>query len=403
MVIRERYLKKIRPFYDKDLIKVIIGMRRCGKSILLRQIQDELIKSGIREEQIIDINFEFKKNSFIKNDDDLYVYIKEKIVNKDKYYIFLDEIQKIKEWEKTVTGIKAEYDVSIFITGSNSNLLSSEIATLLAGRYVSFKVLPFCFEEVCNYLKIENNEEEIEKAFSEYILWGGLPQKFILEDEEQVKTYLSDIYDSVVVKDIIDRFQIKDIELLNKIVEYLVTNPSQNFSADNMVNYFSNNDNRNVSKETVYNYLEYMEKAIIINKVNRYDVRGKRILSGKYKYYLTDMGIGQIRNIGKRVQLGAYCENIVFNELISRGYSVNIGNINQGKIDFIATRFDEKIYIQVCYIIADDSVQEREFGAFKQIQDNYPKYVLSLDKFDFSQEGIIHKNLIKWLLEEDKK
>lgn len=397
MVVRERYLKKIRPFYDVDLIKVIIGIRRCGKSVLLKQIQNELKEKQIVSEQIIYLNFELKEYSYIKNDDDLYGYVKKQIVNEKKYYLFFDEIQNVEKWEKAINGFKAELNCSIFITGSNSDLLSSEIATNLAGRYVSFNVFPLCFKEM---MEISGENENKEEAFRNYALWGGLPQRFIFKEEEEIKTYLLDIYNSVVMKDIITRFKIKDIELLSRIVEYIVTNPSQNFSADNLMNFFANNDARVVSKETIYNYLEYMVKAMIINKVDRYDVRGKRILTGKYKYYLTDLGIGQIRNTGKKLQLGAYCENIVYNELISRGYEVNIGNINQGEIDFIATKHQEKIYIQVCYILADDSVIDREFGAFYQIQDNYPKYVLSLDKFDFSQDGIIHKNLIEWLLEE---
>lgn len=215
------------------------------------------------------------------------------------------------------------------------------------------------------------------------MIWGGMPQRFMMTDEIQTRTYLSDVYNSILVIDIIARFNIKDLDLFNRIIEYIVTTPSQNFSA-----------------ESLSNYLEYMTKTMMINKADRYDVRGKRILNGKYKYYLTDLGFGQIMNSGKRPQLGAYLENIVYNELLSRGYEVKVGNLENGEIDFIATRFKEKIYIQVAYILADDSVVEREFGAFKTIEDNYPKYVLSMDKFDFSQDGIIHKNIIDWLLEE---
>ena len=224
----------------------------------------------------------------------------------------------------------------------------------------------------------------------------------MLTDEYQIRTYLFDIYNSIVVKDVIARFNIKELDLFNRIVEYIVTTPSQNFSADSLSNYFLNKDNREVSKATLYNYLEYMSKAMIINKADRYDVRGKRILNGKYKYYLTDLGIGQVKNSGKRLQIGAYLENIVYNELIFRGYDVKIGSFMDREIDFIATRNKEKIYIQVAYLLADESVIEREFGAYKGIEDNYPKYVLSMDKFDFSQEGIIHKNIIDWLMEEEK-
>lgn len=399
MIIREKYLSKIRPFYEQDLIKVIMGIRRCGKSVLLLQIIGELKEKGIKEEQIIYINFENEEYNYIKNDVDLHNYIKEKIVNKEKYYLFFDEIQNVKEWEKAINSFKATKNVSIFITGSNSDLLSGELATHLAGRYVSFKMYPLTFSEVCE-LKNLKDEKEIEDAFNDYITWGGMPQRFMLTDEMQTKTYLTDLYDSIVLKDIIARFGIKDLDLFNRMVEYIVTTPSQNFSADSLSNYFANKDNREVSKATLYNYLEYMSKAMLINKADRYDIRGKRILNGKYKYYLTDLGLGQVKNVGKRPQLGAYLENIVYNELISRGYDVKVGNLEKAEIDFIATNFKEKIYFQVAYILADENVVEREFGAYKEIKDNYPKYVLTMDKYDFSQEGIIHKNVIDWLLEK---
>lgn len=399
MIIREKYLSKIRPFYDQDLIKVIMGIRRSGKSVILLQIIDELKEKGIKESQIIYINFEYEDYSFIKNDKDLHEFIKSKITSKEKYYLFFDEIQNVENWEKAINSFKASKNVSIFITGSNSDLLSGELATHLAGRYVSFKIYPFTFKEVCKLKNIEE-KKDLEEAFNDYIIWGGLPQRFMLTDEMQIKTYLSDVYDSIIVKDIITRFNIKDLDLFNRIVEYIVTTPAQNFSAENLSNYFINKDNREVSKITLYNYLEYMVKAMVINKADRYDVRGKRILNGKYKYYLTDLGIGQIMNVGKRLQQGAYLENIVYNELISCGYDVKVGNLEKGEIDFIATRFKEKIYIQVAYILADDKVIDREFGAYRKIEDNYPKYVLTMDKFDFSQDGIIHKNVIDWLLEE---
>ena len=403
MIIREDYLSKIRPFYDIDLIKVITGMRRTGKSVILTQIIEELKSKGIKKEQIIYINFEFEDYNFIKNDIDLHNYIEDKIINKDKYYLFFDEIQNVEKWEKAINSFKAKYkeNVSIFITGSNSDLLSGELATLLAGRYISFKVYPFTFKEVCEYKKIKDKTKyELEDAFNEYVKWGGMPQRFVMTDENQIKAYLSDIYNSIIVKDIIKRFNIKDIDLFNRIVEYIVTTPSQTFSAESLVNYFLNNDEREVSKVTIYNYLDYMTKAMIISQALRYDVRGKRILNGKYKYYLTDLGLGSVMNTSKRPQMGAYLENIVYNELLSRGYDVKIGNLENGEIDFIATRYEEKIYIQVAFILSNDNVINREFGAFDNIRDNYPKYVISTDKFDMSQNGIIHKNIIDFLLEK---
>ena len=396
MIIREKYLSKIRPFYEQDLIKVITGIRRCGKSVILMQIIDELKEQGVEDFQIIYLNFEFEDYSFIENDKDLHNYIKEKIVTDKKYYLFFDEIQNVENWEKAVNSFKASKNVSIFITGSNSDMLSGELATHLAGRYVSFNIYPFTFKEICEFKNITDIVEK-EKAFEDYMKWGGMPQRFALTDEFQVKTYLTDVYNSIVIKDIIKRFNIKDLDLFNRIVEYIVTTPSQNFSADSLSNYFLGKEAREVSKITLYNYLEYMCKALLISKADRYDVRGKRILNGKYKYYLTDLGLGQIKNVGKRPQLGAYLENIVYNELLSRGYDVKIGNLDSAEIDFIATRFNEKIYIQVAYLLADDEVIQREFEAYNGINDNYPKFVISMDKFDFSQNGIIHKNVIDWL------
>ena len=402
MVIREKYLKKISPFYNQDLIKVITGIRRCGKSVILRQIINEIIESGVKEENIIYMNFELSDYSDIKTSKDLDYYIKSKIANKDKYYLFFDEIQYVKEWERTVNSYKAKYGdkVSIFITGSNSDLLSGELATLLSGRYVSFKIKPFSFKEVCEFKNYEFDKYKLEEHFNNYVKWGGLPQRFALNDEYEIRTYLTDVYNSIVVKDIINRFKVTDLELSNRIAEYIVTTPSQTFSAESLVKYFEINDARGVGKTTLYNYLEYMCKAYLIEKVDRYDVRGKRILNGKYKYYLADLGLGQILNISKKEQMGAYLENVVYNELVYRGYDVKVGSLDTGEIDFIALKDGNKEYYQVCYYLVDENVIDREFKVYDNIKDNYPKYVISLDKFDFSQNGIIHKNIIDWLLDQ---
>lgn len=399
MIKREKYLKRIRPFYEQDLIKVITGIRRCGKSVILNQIMDELRQSGVKDEQIIYINFEFTYYIDINDAKKFNDFIEKKLINKNKYYVFFDEIQNVDRWEKVVNSLKAKYNenISIFITGSNSDLLSGELATHIAGRYVSFKIYPFTFDEVCELKDIKDKDKyELERTFDDYIIWGGMPQRFLMNDELQIKTYLSDVYNSIVVKDIIERFKIKDLDLFNKILTFIMTTPSQTFSADSLTKYLLN-ENIDVSKMTVYNYLEYMCRALLINKADRFDVRGKRILNGKYKYYLTDLGLGQIINNERKRQMGAYLENIVFNELISRGYDVKVGSLDSGEIDFIATRFEEKEYYQVTFHLSDDII-EREFGVYKNIQDNYPKYVISCDTFDFSQNGIIHKNIIDFLL-----
>ena len=398
MIIRERYLKQIRPFYDQVLIKVLIGIRRSGKSVILLQIADELKNNGVDDEHIIYINFEDFDYDEYTEPKKLNDYVKGKIKDNKKYYIFFDEIQNVNSWEKVVNSLRATKNTSIFITGSNSDLLSSDLATHITGRYVSFKITPFTFSEVCELLNIDDRNN-IYDVFDDYIKWGGMPQRFMQEDDASKRVYLSDIYDSIVIKDIVKRFNIKDIDLLNRIVTYILTTPAQTFSPERLKKYFES-ESRKVSLETLYNYLDYIIRANLISKAERYDIRGKRILTGKYKYYLTDLGFTNILSDGKKEQIGAYLENLVYNELIARGYNVNIGNLEDGEIDFIATRFKEKIYIQVAYILADESVVEREFGAYKKIDDNYPKYVISMDRFDFSQNGIIHKNIIDWLLDK---
>ena len=398
MIKRERYLKQIRQFYNQELIKVLIGIRRSGKSVILTQIIEELKENNIDENHIIYVNFEDFDFEEYTDPKKLNNYIKEKIIDEKKYYIFFDEIQNVNKWEKVVNSLRATQNTSIFITGSNSDLLSSDLATHIAGRYVSFKITPFTFKEVCELLNIQD-KSDIEKEFLNYIKWGGLPQRFMQTDDMSKKTYLNDIYDSIIVKDIVQRFGIKNIDLLNRIATYILTTPSQIFSPESLKKYFES-ISRSVSIETLYNYLDYFVRANLISKASRYDIRGKRILTGKYKYYLTDLGFTHILSENKKVQIGAYLENVVYNELIARGYKVNIGHIENGEIDFIATRFEEKIYLQVAYLLDNENVVEREFNAYKNIDDNYPKYVITMDKFDFSQNGIIHKNIIDWLLNE---
>lgn len=398
MVIREQILNRIRPFYDSDLIKVLIGLRRSGKSVILRQIMDELKIKGVEDAQIIYINFEDFRYSFITNAGQLYQYICGRRKNERKYYLFFDEIQMVDGFERVVNSFRATWDVSIFITGSNGKLLSGELATLLSGRYVSFRVAPFSFRECCEIRKIQ---EPADEDLVEYMNWGGMPQRFSMKGEAETRTFLQDLYNSIVLRDIVQRTGAKEVDLINRIMEYLMLNPSQTFSAKGILNYFKSVE-RTVSAQTLYNYLDHIQTSLIVSKTQRYDIRGKQILTTLDKYFLTDLGLGRIHNSGYKLEMGAMLENIVYNELRNRNYDVYVGKIPNGEVDFVAVKGDQREYYQVAYYLAEQSVIDREFGAYRAIADNYPKYVLSMDKFDFSRDGIIHKNVIAFLMESDE-
>ncbi len=396
MVKREKYLEQIRPFYENELIKVLIGIRRCGKSVLLRQIIDEIRTKGVKETQIIYMNFEDFQFSNIRTAQALYDYVVEKRVNEEKYYLFFDEIQMVNEFEMVINSFRATWNVSIFITGSNGKLLSGELATYLSGRYVSFRIAPFSFREYC---QIKEVEKPVDEDLAEYMTWGGMPQRFYLHDEMETATMLRDLYNSIVLRDIVQRTGAKDVDLLNRIFEYITQTPSQMFSAKGISKYFES-INRKVSTETLYNYLEHILTSLIVAKAQRYDIRGKQLLTTLDKYYLTDLGLGRIHNSGFKLEMGALLENVVYNELCLRGYEVYVGKLPKGEIDFVALKGQKKEYYQVAYYLYDQAVVDREFGAFMKIEDNYPKYVISMDKMDFSQDGIIHKNAIEFLMEE---
>lgn len=389
MIIRETWLKKIRPFYENELIKVLIGIRRCGKSVILKQIANEIEADDAHK---IFINFEDLEFNALQDELALYNYVKALITDEKKYYLFFDEIQNVQNFEKAINSFRL-LNTSIFITGSNAKLLSGELATLLSGRYVSFKILPFTFTEAVEIQGIANPDE---KTLMDYIQWGGMPQRFTVKHDDELKIFLSDLYDSIVLKDVVTRYKIQNIALLNKIIDYLSINTSQIFSGTSIAS-FLKSEKRDCSKESLYNYLTFITNSCIVNKISRYDIQGKRILSTLEKYYLTDVGLARIHST--KIDLGASLENIVYNELISRGYEVHIGILRNAEIDFIAQRGNQKEYFQVCYLLASEETIKREFGAFNSVKDNYPKYILSLDKFDFSQDGIIHKNIIDWLLE----
>ena len=396
MIKRENILKRIRPFYENELIKVLIGLRRSGKSVLLHQIMDELLQAGVKKEQIIYMNFEDFQYSSITNAQQLYDHICDKRQNEEKYYLFFDEIQMVSEFERSINSFRATWDVSIFITGSNSKLLSGELATVLSGRYITFRVMPFSFQEACEMRKIKTPDEN---DLTEYMNWGGMPQRFSMHGESEVRTFLQDLYNSVVLRDIVQRAGARDVDLLNRIMEYLMANPSQTFSSQGILKYFKSMD-RDVSTQTLYNYLDHIQTSLIVSKARRYDIRGRKLLTTLDKYYLTDLGLGRIHNSGYKLEMGALLENVVYNELLSRGYEVYVGKLPGGEVDFVALKNGKKEYYQVTYYLYDQKVIDREFGAYASIPDNYPKYVISMDKMDFSREGIIHLNALKFLLEK---
>ena len=397
MLKREIYLSRIRGFYDSDLVKILVGIRRCGKSVILKQIMDELREKNIDENHIIYVNFEFIEFEELQNYKKLNEYIKEKIVDKNKYYVFLDEIQKVEKFEDVVNSLRASIEnISIFITGSNSKLLSNEISTVLSGRYVLFNIYPLSYKE---FIELTNKNGNLEETFWDFVKWGGLPNRTQFTDESNIKDYLHSVFDSIILRDVVERLGLKDTVLFDLLLQYVVDTTGRQFSAENVIK-FLKNEGKSVSTETVYIYLDALCKALMIKKIYRYDIHGKAILKTLNKYYMTDLGIAQIKNNNFEINKSFAIENVVYNELLKRGYDVYIGKTKDGEIDFIATRTDEKVYIQVTYLLESEKVQNREFGAFKEIEDNYPKYVLTMDKFDFSQNGIIHKNVIDWLLEE---
>lgn len=397
MVKRELYLERIRPFYDSEMVKVITGIRRCGKSTLMRQIISELKDREIAEDHIIYINFEDYQYKKISDSDALYQYIKERITDRRKYYLLFDEIQNVKEFELVINSFRATHDASIFITGSNSRLLSGELATHLSGRTLSFRIMPFNFREFCEYRKEIGDNRSYQHLLDEYMTWGGFPLVCKEDEDSSREVILSNIYDSVVLKDILMRNKIAAPAALEKVLDYVVANSSITISGNAIANFLSDG-NQAVSAPTVYDYLRYISEACVCDEVPRYDIRGKRILSYEAKTYVCDLGFFHIKKNRVKDEYNYIVETLCYNELISRGYKVYIGKTYKGEVDFIASRGREKFYVQAAYLLSDESVVEREFGAYECITDNYPKYVISMDRTALSRDGIIHKNLMDFLL-----
>ncbi|WP_338950856.1 ATP-binding protein [Fusobacterium nucleatum] len=403
MIKRNLYLEEIKKYINKPIIKVITGMRRSGKSMILKLIQEELENVGIIKENIIYMNFESLIFMDIKDFETLYKHIIEKTSDKKgKIYILLDEIQEVKGWEKAINSFLVDLDADIYITGSNANLLSSELATYIAGRYVEIKIYPLSFQEYIDFVS-ENNKENplsLDEYFTQYLNFGGLPGIHIFNyNKEEIYQYLVDVYNSILLRDVIARNNIRDIELLERVVLYIMDNIGNTFSAKSISD-FLRNQGRKLSVETIYNYLKALENAFIISKVQRYDIKGKNILETQEKYYLSDLGFRHAKLGYQSNDISGYLENIVFLELLRRKYKVNIGKQNNKEIDFVANLRDENLYLQVTYLLASEETIEREFSPLKSIKDNYSKLVLSMDNLPESNvEGIKRKKIIDFLLE----
>jgi len=405
MIKRELYLKQIRHFIDTDFIKVIIGMRRCGKTVFLKTIIEELIEKGIKPENIIYISFESVKykNIFTEKELDELIMKLTKNLN-GKIYLLFDEIQQVNNWEKCINGYHVDFNSDIYITGSNSKLLSNELATLLSGRYVKINLYPFSFKEVMEYKikneKIELNNENKKKIFKEYMLYGGMPGLLSIKEADYKTNALQDIYDSIIIHDILSRYNIKDIDLFKRFSYYLMNSTGQTFSKTSISNYLKN-ENKKTNRNTIANYTYYLTEALFCKQVRREDIIGKKILKTEEKYYLTDQGFHHALVDNNNNWIPRILENIVFNELIRRNYSVKIGKIKKKEIDFVCKKADKKVYIQVSYLLTTPETVNREFSPLLEIPDKYDTYVLSMDEINFSQNGIKHKNIIDFLLDDE--
>ena len=401
MTKRELYIEKIKPFIDKDIIKVLTGIRRSGKSVMLKLIMEELKQNKIDEKQFININFENLINRELTTADKLHEYILKKASEiKKKCYIFLDEIQEVKDWEKCINSLRVneEYDFDIYITGSNAKLLSGELSTYLAGRYVEFVIYPFSFKEFLETLKSIQQDVSTREAFQKYIKFGGMPFLYNLAFEEEASLqYLKDIYSSIILKDITQRNKIRDTDMLERVISYLIMNVGNNFSATSISKFFKS-ENRKVSVETILNYIKAAEESFLIYRVSRDDLIGKKVLNVNEKYYIADHGMREAILGSNQRDINQIFENIIYLELLRKGYNVRVGKVDNLEVDFVYTKGNEKIYVQVAYLLASSETIEREFTSLEKIDDNYPKYVISMDEFDMSRNGIKHINIIDFLM-----
>lgn len=402
MIKREMYMSRIRPFINTDLVKVMTGIRRCGKSVMLELIREELLQAGVNKSQFISINFEDMSYAHLQtakalNDD----IIERSNKIEGKVYLFFDEIQEVKDWEKCINSLRVSLDCDIYITGSNAKLLSGELATYLGGRYVEFVIYPFSFAEFVELYREIYPDEPINMIFQKYVVFGGMPYLSNIRFEKTASIqYLHDLFNSVQLKDIVKRNNIRDVDLLERISAYVMANVGNTFSATSISKFFKS-EKRNVAPDTILNYIKYCCDAYLFYQVKREDLQGKQILASNEKYYIADHGIREAVFGGNMKDINLILENIVYMELLRRGYEVRVGRSGNKEIDFVCYKRDEKIYIQVTYLIASEETIQREFGVYDDIQDNFPKYVVSLDEFDMSRDGIKHRNIRDFLLEEE--
>lgn len=401
MIKRELYMKRIRPFIGSDLIKVMTGIRRCGKSVMLELIKQELIESGVNPIQFISINFEDLSYSHLQTAKSLHDEITNRAKDIDgKVYLFFDEIQEVKDWEKCINSFRVSLDCDIYITGSNAKLLSGELATYLGGRYVEFVIYPFSFGEFIELYRPINPDVSIQQCFQKYLITGGMPYLAnIRYANEPSKQYLHDLFNSVQLKDIVKRNKIRDVDLLERIIAYVIANVGTTFSARSLTK-FLKSEQRTVAPETILNYIKYCCDAYLFYQVKRVDLQGKQILSTNEKYYIADHGIREAVFGGNMRDINLILENIVYLELLRRGYKVTVGKTGEKEIDFVCDKRGDKLYVQVTYLLASEDTIKREFGAYDTIRDNFPKYVVSLDEFDMSRNGIKHQNIRDFLLAE---
>ena len=402
MIKRETYMSRIRPFMNNDLIKVLTGIRRSGKSVMLELIKEELIDSGVSREQFISINFEDMRYSKLHTANTLHEEVLKRAENiQGKVYLFFDEIQEVEEWEKCINSLRVILDCDIYLTGSNAKLLSGELATYLGGRYVEFVIYPFSYTEFFELYHVVCPEMSEQQAFQKYMLFGGMPYLSNLRYEEEPSgQYLEDLFNSVQFKDIVKRNKIRDVDLLERIIAYVMANIGTTFSATTIVK-FLKNEQRTVSADTILNYIKYCVDAYLFYQVKRQDLQGKQILSTNEKYYIADHGIREAVYGGNMRDINLILENIVFMEILRRGYHVTVGKVKEKEIDFVCEKRNEKIYVQVTYLLASEDTINREFGIYQNIKDNYPKFVVSLDEFDMSRNGIKHMNIREFLKVEN--